>query len=252
VIEDCTVIILAGGSSQRMGSDKANLLLDGQSLLQRVTVTMKKLFPKVLLSVRKPRPEIDLPQIRDDPSCAGPLAGLASGLAVADTAWVFAVGCDMPFIKPEVVELLGGYRFKAHLLLNQLPEPSAFLPPSRGKGRKGVEAGNDSASTPSLFLPLQGGGDSLSNGLSGLMCQAVVPVVQGYPQPLAAFYARSCLDAIRTHLDSGGKNSLQAILKKLEVCYVEESQIQSADPCLRSFLDLDTPQDLAAALRGVN
>jgi len=190
MIEDCTAIILAGGNSQRMGSDKARLLLDGQSLLQRVTVTMQQVFPKVMLSVRQPRPEIDLPQIRDDPSCAGPLAGLASGLAAADTAWVFAVGCDMPFIVPEVIELLWHRR-------------------------------DD--------------------------CQAVVPVVQGYPQPLAAFYARTSLGVMRNLLESDGKKSLQAVLKRLDVRYVEESQLQSVDPCMRSFLDLDTPQDVAAA-----
>ncbi|MFZ5522588.1 MAG: molybdenum cofactor guanylyltransferase [Pseudomonadota bacterium] len=194
MIEDCTAIILAGGDSQRMGSDKARLLLDGQSLLQRVTVTMRQMFPKVLLSVRQPRPEIDLPQIRDDPSCAGPLAGLVSGLAAADTAWVFVVGCDMPFIVPEVIELLWQRR-------------------------------DD--------------------------CQAVVPVVHGYTQPLAAFYAQTSLGVMRTILESDGKKSLQAVLKRLEVRYVEESQIQSVDPCLRSFLDLDTPQDVAAALHGV-
>jgi molybdopterin-guanine dinucleotide biosynthesis protein A len=194
VIEDCTAIILAGGNSQRMGSDKASLLLDGQSLLSRVTATMRQVFPKVILSVRQPRPEIDLPQIHDDPSCVGPLAGLLSGLTAADTAWVFAVGCDMPFIVPEVIELMW-------------------------QRREG--------------------------------CQAVVPVVQGFPQPLAAFYARSCLGVMQTLLESDGKKSLQAVLKRLEVCYVEESQIQPVDPCLRSFLDLDTPQDVAAALRGV-
>jgi len=191
MIEDCTAIILAGGDSQRMGSDKARLLLDGQTLLQRVTVTMQQVFPKVVLSVRQPRPEIDLPQILDDPACAGPLAGLASGLAAADTAWMFAVGCDMPFIVPEVIELLWQRR-------------------------------DD--------------------------CQAVVPVVLGHPQPLAAFYARTSLGVMRTILESDGKKSLQAVLKRLDVRYVEESQLQSVDPCLRSFLDLDTPQDVAAAL----
>jgi molybdopterin-guanine dinucleotide biosynthesis protein A len=190
MIEDCTAIILAGGNSQRMGSDKARLLLDGQTLLQRVTATMQQMFPKVMLSVRQPRPETDLPQIRDEPSCAGPLAGLVSGLAAADTPWVFAVGCDMPFIVPDVIELLW-------------------------QRREG--------------------------------CQAVVPVVQGYPQPLAAFYARTSLGVMRTILESDGKKSLQAVLKRLDVRYVEESQLQSVDPCLRSFLDLDTPQDVAAA-----
>lgn len=193
MIADCTAIILAGGDSQRMGSDKANLLLDGRSLLQRVTATMQQVFPKVMLSVREPRTGIELPQICDDPSCAGPLAGLVAGLARVDTPWAFAVACDMPYVVPEVVELLG-----------------------RCRGQY----------------------------------QAVVPIVQGYPQPLAAFYARSCLDVMRAHLESGGKNSLRAVLEKLDVCYVdEEAEILVADPGLHSFFDLDTPQDVARAKR---
>ncbi|MEO8331070.1 MAG: molybdenum cofactor guanylyltransferase [Gallionella sp.] len=217
MIEDCTAIILAGGDSQRMGSDKASLLLDGQTLLQRVTVTMRQVFPKVMLSVRQPRAEIGLPQVCDDPSFAGPLAGLASGLAAADTAWVFAVGCDMPFVVPEVIELLGRYRFKP---------PS--VPPYQGGGR---------LSSPDKGRP------------GGVGCQAVVPVVQGHPQPLAAFYARSSLEVIRAHLDSGGKNSLRAVLERLDVCYVDESALLAADPALRSFFDLDTPQDVIRAKR---
>ncbi|MBI5429857.1 MAG: molybdenum cofactor guanylyltransferase [Nitrosomonadales bacterium] len=192
MIADCTAIILAGGDSQRMGSDKANLLLGGRSLLQRVTATMQQVFPKVMLSVREPRTGIELPQVCDDPSCAGPLAGLLSGFTRVDTPWVFAVACDMPFVVPEVVELLAQRR-------------AGF--------------------------------------------QVVVPIVREYPQPLAAFYARSCLDVMRAHLESGGKNSLRAVLEKLDVCYVDEAEILAADPGLRSFFDLDTPQDVARARR---
>ena len=190
MIEDCTAIILAGGDSQRMGSDKANLLLCGRSLLQSVTATMQLVFPKVILSVRQLRPEIELPQVCDDPSYAGPLAGLVAALGHITTPWAFAVACDMPFVVPEVIELLS----------------------QRRAGR-----------------------------------QAVVPVVQGYQQPLAAFYARGCLDAMRAHLDSGGKNSLQAVLERLDVCYVAEAEMRTMDPGLRSFFDLDTPQDVARA-----
>lgn len=190
MIEDCTAIILAGGDSQRMGSDKANLLLDGQSLLQRVTATMRLVFPQVIISVRQLRPEIGLLQVCDDPSSAGPLAGLVSGLRHITTPWAFAVACDMPFVELSVIERLA-------------------------QRREG--------------------------------CQAVVPVVQGYPQPLAAFYARNCLEVMRAHLDSGGKNSLQAILEKLDVCYVDEAEMRAADPGLRSFFDLDTAQDVARA-----
>lgn len=199
MIEDCTAIILAGGDSQRMGSDKANLLLDEQTLLQRVIATMQKIFPQVIVSVRQPHPEIDLPQVCDEQPNdrmpgAGPLAGLAAGLGHVTTLWAFVVACDMPFVVPAMVELLGQYRGQY---------------------------------------------------------QAVVPVVQGHPQPLASFYATSCLGAIRAHLAGGGKNSLRAILEQLQVRYVDETELLKADPALRSFFDLDTPQDVAIAMRHV-
>jgi molybdopterin-guanine dinucleotide biosynthesis protein A len=212
MIEDCTGIILAGGDSQRMGSDKANLLLDGRSLLQSVTAIMCLVFPEVILSVRQPRPEIELPQVCDDPSCSGPVAGLVAGLGHITTPWAFAVACDMPFLVPEVIDLLARYRSKP-------------LPSSPDKGGE------------------------LARGQRGGCCQAVVPVVQGFPQPLAAFYARSCLEAMRGHLDSGGKNSLQAVLEGLDVCYVDETEMLAVDPGLRSFFDLDTRQDVERAKR---
>ena len=193
MIEDCTAIILAGGDSRRMGSDKANLMLDGRTLLQRVIATMREIFPHVIVSVRQPRPEIDLPQVCDESANAGPLAGLASGLGRIITPWAFVVACDMPFIEPAMVEALGRSR---------------------------------------------------SNH------QAVVPVVQGQPQPLAAFYADSCLAALRESL-SRHDTSLRAVLRMLDVRYVDQSDLLQADPRLRSFLDMDTPQDVVNALHGV-
>ena len=192
MIEDCTAIILAGGDSQRMGRDKASLLLGEQTLLQRVIATMQQVFPRVIVSVRQPRPGIDLPQVCDEQRNAGPLAGLAASLGHVTTPWAFLVACDMPFVVPAMVELLGNYRSQY---------------------------------------------------------QAVVPVVQGHPQPLAAFYASSCMGKIRANLAGGGKNSLRAVLEQLQVRYVEETELLEADPALRSFFDLDTPQDVANAMK---
>jgi len=190
MLKDCTAIILAGGDSQRMGSDKANLLLGEQTLLQRVIAAMQQVFPHVIVSVRQHRPEIGLPQICDEQTGGGPLSGLAAALGHITTPWAFVVACDMPFVEPAMVELLASYR-----------------------------------------------GDY----------QAVVPVVQGHLQPLAAYYAGSCLGTLRAHLAGGGKNSLRAVLEQLRVRYVDESALLSADPALRSFCDLDTPQDMATA-----
>jgi molybdopterin-guanine dinucleotide biosynthesis protein A len=76
--------------------------------------------------------------------------------------------------------------------------------------------------------------------------QAVVPVVGGYPQPLAAFYSASCLEVIRNAL-VGQDKSLRGALRQLDVCYVDEAGMN--DAALRSFVDLDTPEDYAAALK---
>jgi molybdopterin-guanine dinucleotide biosynthesis protein A len=190
MIADCTAIILAGGDSQRMGRDKANLLLGEQTLLQRVIATMQQVFPFVIVSVRQPRPEINLPQVCDEQLNAGPLAGLVASLSRITTPWAFVVACDMPFVEPAVVELLAKFRCQY---------------------------------------------------------QGVVPVVHGHPQPLAAFYASSCLAVMRESLLTQDK-SLRGVLKQLDVCYVDQTGMLDADPHLRSFFDLDTPQDVAHAL----
>ena len=189
MIEDCTALILAGGDSRRMGQDKTALLLDGKTLLQHVTATMQQMFPKVIVSVRQPRVGLDVPQVCDEQPAAGPLAGLVAGLSQADTPWVFAVACDMPFITTAVV---------THLA-------------------------------------------TLRNGH-----QAVVPIVGDYAQTLAAFYATSALETMRASLVAGDKR-LRGALEKLDVRYVSEAELRECDPQLRSFFDLDTPQDVQAA-----
>jgi len=193
MIADCTAIVMAGGDSRRMGTDKANVTLGEKTLLQTVTATMQQLFPQVIVSVRQPRAGIDLPQVCDEVPDGGPLAGLAACLGQITTPWACMVACDMPFVVPEVVELLAGYRLKH---------------------------------------------------------QSVVPVVHGHPQPLAAFYATSCLAPLRASLAAQQKG-LRGVLKQLDVRYVDEAEMLEADPHLRSFFDLDTPQDVEAAMNGV-
>jgi len=190
MIGDCTALVLAGGESRRMGGDKTQLLLGEQTLLQGVIAIVQPLFPRVLVSVRSYRPDVALPQVCDAYAGAGPLAGLCAGLAHVESAWLFAIAADMPFVRAALVERL-----------------------ARARGA----------------------------------CQAVVPIVHGHPQALAAFYAASSLAPLLTILRGDGKRSLRLALESLRVCYVDERELLAVDPGLRSFFDLDTPQDLAAA-----
>jgi len=191
MIADCTGVVLAGGDSRRMGSDKTRLSFGGKTLLQRAVDSLRGVFPQVLVSVREPREDIDAPLVFDEHPGAGPLAGLCAALAKAETPWVFAIAADMPFLDPELIRHLAGQRAKV---------------------------------------------------------QAVVPVIQGYPQPLAAFYATSALPALREELAGTGKHSLRGMLERLNVCLVPETGLQDAETDLLSFVDLDTPEDLIKAL----
>lgn len=78
--------------------------------------------------------------------------------------------------------------------------------------------------------------------------QAAVPVIDGFPQPLTAFYARTAVGEMQRTLETGDDCSLRGLLKRLDVNWIDAESLRDADPALRSFVDLDTPEDLAQAL----
>lgn len=73
--------------------------------------------------------------------------------------------------------------------------------------------------------------------------ELVVPLVGGYPQVLLALYPRSILPIIEGCLKQGKRNP-RALLDLVPVRYLEEAQLAVLDPGLRSFLNINTPQDL--------
>ncbi|HET8909960.1 MAG TPA: molybdenum cofactor guanylyltransferase [Ktedonobacteraceae bacterium] len=73
--------------------------------------------------------------------------------------------------------------------------------------------------------------------------ELVVPLVGGYPQVLLALYPRSILPIIARCLEQGRHNP-RALLDLVPVRYLDEAQLAAVDPGLRSFLNVNTPQDL--------
>jgi molybdopterin-guanine dinucleotide biosynthesis protein A len=101
--------ILAGGQSQRFGSDKAVALLAGQSLIDRVAAALASQVDGVVLVGRDERLG-EIAAIPDRPSPGlGPLGGLNAALHHARArgyAAVMTVGCDMPILPPDLAERL--------------------------------------------------------------------------------------------------------------------------------------------------
>ena len=96
-----SAVLLAGGESRRMGTDKATLLFCGKPLWQVQLETLRRLRPiEIFLSARTDpswRPN-DVQFIADIPPSYGPLSGLAASLAKIHTAHLLALAIDMPFM----------------------------------------------------------------------------------------------------------------------------------------------------------
>ena len=75
-------------------------------------------------------------------------------------------------------------------------------------------------------------------------CDAVVPVNGGYYEPLLAVYRRSCLPALEEALFAGQRR-LAGIYGQVNLCTVPEDRWRGWDPEGLSFVNINTPDDLA-------
>ncbi|MBM4353801.1 MAG: molybdenum cofactor guanylyltransferase [Deltaproteobacteria bacterium] len=102
---DATAIVLAGGRSTRMGTDKSLLDLSGRPLIAHVVDQVRPQASRVLLSA--PTCErfsfLGLPVALDRIAGAGPLAAVASALEDSTTDWNLVVPCDMPRVPARLV-----------------------------------------------------------------------------------------------------------------------------------------------------
>jgi molybdopterin-guanine dinucleotide biosynthesis protein A len=109
-----TAIVLAGGDSRRMGHDKALLRLGGRSVLERTAQELATVADEVIIAARErpvqPLGTVNTRWVPDFPGVAGPLAGLAAGLAAASHPAAFLVACDMPFLNGRLLSFLAESR----------------------------------------------------------------------------------------------------------------------------------------------
>ena len=114
-LRELDAVILAGGESRRMGRPKASLPWPAgtgypSTVIGAVVSALLPLFRRTLVVARNPAvlEGLGLDGLRadvltDDCDARGPLVGLARGLTASSAPWCFLVGCDMPFLRPEVI-----------------------------------------------------------------------------------------------------------------------------------------------------
>ncbi|MDP6549551.1 MAG: molybdenum cofactor guanylyltransferase [Dehalococcoidia bacterium] len=75
---------------------------------------------------------------------------------------------------------------------------------------------------------------------------AVVPMLRGWPEPTHAIYSKACLPFMEQRLLAGDPK-IARFFDKVRVAYLPEEEIAALDPDFLSFLNVNTPQDLAKA-----
>lgn len=102
---DVTGVILAGGRSRRMGTDKAMLDFHGVPFIRRIADVLLEVFPRVVVSCAAGDGYsfLSLPEIKDIYPDCGPLGGIHAALRSCQTPYIFVLSCDVPFISKALV-----------------------------------------------------------------------------------------------------------------------------------------------------
>jgi len=185
--EEATLIILAGGTSSRMGVLKHLLPTPHGTLLDYLIRRLSCFFVETLAvgrGLQLAGGEVRIVEDARPEQC--PLVGIYSGLRAADTDLCFVLACDLPFVKPELVQYL-------------------------------LTCSDD--------------------------VDVVVPVVDGYYEPLFAVYRHTAIPAIEENLDRGELKITQTY-DHLRLHKIPERMIKRFDPDLASFVNLNTPRQL--------
>lgn len=103
-----TGVILAGGTSRRMGQNKALIQLGDDSLIGHVIRRIAPVTDERLLVTNTPDEyaHLGLPMRGDIVPDAGALGGIYTGLMSASYDAVLCVACDSPFLVPKLLTYL--------------------------------------------------------------------------------------------------------------------------------------------------
>lgn len=200
--QQTAAVVLAGGSSSRLGYDKRRLRLWGDSgptLLEHVVATVGALADEVVVVLNDPQhwPELRARLVPDHVPGTGALGGIYSGLASCTTPYALVVACDMPLLSHALLAAMLALPRDYDLLLPRAAACGAT------RNRLGVET-------------------------------------------LHAVYGRACLEPMRQALEAG-QTRITAFFAHVRVRVLERDFWAAYDPHGRSFLNINTPEQLQAA-----
>ncbi len=127
--------VLAGGSSSRMGVDKAGLVFRGRPLVELAVEKLARICAKVAIAGNRDDLKHVAPVVRETRVSVGPAAGIEAGLRETRNQWCLFVPVDVPLLPAEllrkwavdVLEASNGGLRASYLTANGQAQPSISM-----------------------------------------------------------------------------------------------------------------------------
>ena len=165
-IPGITGVVLAGGESRRMGSDKSLLLLGGAPFIDHSYRCLEALFEEVILVTNTPGLYQHLPcrKVPDLYVGQGALAGIHSGVHHARFERAFVVACDMPLLSPAVIRHVCSRAQEAEVVI-----------PRTAMGIEPLHALYHKSCLPAIEAVLEAGGRKVAGFFPAVKVSEVAP-----------------------------------------------------------------------------
>lgn len=111
--ETVSAIILAGGLSSRMGSNKAELEWDGVRLIEHQVNKLRALGIDDIIISGYPQPVEGARFVADKYLLKGPLGGIHAGLLAAENSHCLVISVDVPLVPVEALSAMIDYHIRS-------------------------------------------------------------------------------------------------------------------------------------------
>jgi molybdopterin-guanine dinucleotide biosynthesis protein A len=134
-------VILAGGANKRFGGvTKANVIINGLSIISRIISVIEDLFPEIIIVTNNPDEFNEFIQCKivvDQYLKAGPLGGIHAAFKSSSEDAIFVFAGDMPFLDKKIIsDQINDFKKGEQDVL--IPKVGQFIEPLHAIYRKSI------------------------------------------------------------------------------------------------------------------
>ena len=121
---DMSAIILAGGKSSRMRTNKALLRLGSKSIIEIIVDKLADIFEEIIITTKSKAlySFLKVKIVEDISIDHNSLLGIYTGLLNSSNFYNFVIACDMPFLNPALIRYMIEQRIGYEVIIPKVDE----------------------------------------------------------------------------------------------------------------------------------